>query len=122
VVERGRSRDGGLAGLRALALHTVDEGQLRLSTFLDLGGGNWKTVEDLWVEGATHVRCQTPFRDSESMNGFLGVHGDGVPFVFDNGARVKHVLSGSDLKGPPVAKFIEHLEELIDNEHLRQPD
>jgi hypothetical protein len=68
TVERGRSRDGDLSGLRALAFHTVDKGQLRLSTPLDLGGGSWKTVEDLWVEGATHVRCQTPFRDSESMN------------------------------------------------------
>jgi hypothetical protein len=29
---------------------------------------------------------------------------------------VKHVLSGSDLKGPAVAKFIEHLEALIEDQ------
>lgn len=44
----------------------------------------------------TKIRCQTPFRASDSYAAFLATGDDGTPFVHDVGTRVTHWLQQSD--------------------------
>lgn len=47
-------------------------------------------------------RTQVPFRpESQSTNGFVAIH-DGVPFLFDNGTRIKYVIKDEEVirEGP----------------------
>lgn len=39
------------------------------------------------------LRCQTPFRDSDSWAAFIGWHTDGVPFLFDVSVQTKHLAA-----------------------------
>jgi RecA-family ATPase len=42
------------------------------------------------------LRCQAPFRESDSFAAFLALGRDGRPFVFDSGTGTKHWLNDSD--------------------------
>ena len=68
---------------------------LQLDTVVETQFYGPMTVEEFWDSDHQHVRCQTPFRDSQSWNGFLGRHSDGVPFCVDNGLRCKYLLPRS---------------------------
>ena len=52
------------------------------------------TLAEYYASGRGKLRCQTPFRDSQSWNGILNRTNDGRPFVHDNGAGVTYWLSG----------------------------
>lgn len=43
------------------------------------------------IEGK--MRCQAPFRASESWAAFYNTNADGIPFVFDNGTNITHWLN-----------------------------
>jgi hypothetical protein len=43
------------------------------------------------------IRCQTPYRDSNSYAAFFSVNADGKPFVFDSGTGTTHWLENNGL-------------------------
>lgn len=52
------------------------------------------TVRELIKLGTSEkIRCQTPFRASESWAAFYSVNPDGIPFVYDNGTSTTHWLN-----------------------------
>lgn len=52
------------------------------------------TVRQLVERGNTgKIRCQTPFRASESWAAFYNINADGIPFVHDVGTSTTHWLS-----------------------------
>jgi putative DNA primase/helicase len=70
-------------------------------------------VRELIKLGATEkIRCQTPFRASESWAAFYSVNPDGIPFVYDNGTSTTHWLNEFEVdeaKVIPAATTIERL-------------
>lgn len=83
--------------------------------------GEIKTLRQ-WVEGMRRgekLRCEAPFRESQSEAAFIRYPKHGDPFVYDTGAGVKYVLS---LEGqrkradtpPMVAKAIYAIAKVLD--------
>jgi hypothetical protein len=52
------------------------------------------TVKEFYLSGQEHLRAQPYWRGSTSMNAFLGLQNNGMPFAYDNGSHTKYVLSG----------------------------
>lgn len=71
------------------------------------------TVRELIKQGTTEkIRCQTPFRASESWAAFYSVNPDGIPFVYDNGTCTTHWLNefeAEDVKLIPATAVVEQL-------------
>jgi hypothetical protein len=79
------------------AMQTV-AGQLTLTTQVDVKG-ELRTLE-AWADymtahGIEKLRCEAPFRASESEAAFIGWGQDG-PFIFDIGVATKYVLAEAD--------------------------
>lgn len=45
------------------------------------------------LAGGGKLRCQAPFRESDSFAAFLALGADGKPFIFDSGTGMKHWLN-----------------------------
>ena len=87
---------------------------LTLNTEIDTEEGEVLTVRELVERGITDkIRCQTPFRDSNSAAGFLSLGADGTPFVFDVGTSTTHWLSNLDAQGLRVATATGFIKRLI---------
>jgi hypothetical protein len=86
--------DGQLTTRQVYHFGTVDECLLKMDTLIEMKAGSL-TLGDYWKGEQGHLRCQTPFRDSTSENGYLSRHKDGTPFAYDNGLRCKYVLSAA---------------------------
>jgi hypothetical protein len=82
-----RFKDG-----KARILNETDDHALLLDTILETAIGRM-TVKEYWDSDLGHLRCQAPFRDSESQAAFINRHKDGVPFVFDSCGPTKYTLS-----------------------------
>lgn len=71
------------------------------------------TVRELIKQGTTDkIRCQTPFRASESWAAFYSVNPDGIPFVYDNGTSTTHWLNEfqvEEVKLIPANAVVEQL-------------
>lgn len=67
---------------------------LTLDTELELEGGELVSVAELMRRplGGGKIRCQAPFRASESMAAFFAVGPVGGPFVYDSGTCIRHML------------------------------
>jgi hypothetical protein len=99
-----RRKDG--AGVSTV--HVVSA-TLALDLVLDTEDG-LKTVKELWLGNAGHVRCQSPYRYSISEAAYFGQHDrTGEPFLFDTGADSKYVLCPEDAAGPEPVEFVEAL-------------
>ena len=75
------------------AMQTI-AGQLTLGTQIEVGGdvrtlAAW--ADHMTEHGIRHLRCEAPFRDSQSEAAFIGWGHDG-PFVYDIGVATKYVL------------------------------
>lgn len=70
---------------------------LSLETELELEGGAISTVSELMQNFNGKVRCQTPFRSSNSLSAFLAIDHHGDPFIFDSGTNTNHFLSKSSV-------------------------
>lgn len=70
------------------------------------------TVIQFWKSPHQKLRCQATFRESTSMNGILGRHGDSSPFLFDNGTRIKYVLPPDELQRQMPVAWIGRLESM----------
>jgi hypothetical protein len=84
--------DGQIISRQVNRFGAVDDRQLKMDMQIETKVGVI-TLEEYWKGGQGKLRCQTPFRESSSENGILNRHKDGTPFVYDNGIRVRYVLS-----------------------------
>ena len=71
-------------------------GQLTMDTPIE-SKGTTKTLR-VWMEamfetGDTKLRCEAPFRDSQSEAAFVGFKRDGEPFLYDIGVAVQYRLA-----------------------------
>lgn len=92
TIERGYK--GGKKVVTGLTI-VVDD--LSMDTELETADG-WLSVASLLASGEQHVRCQSPFRTSDSWAAFFGRHQDGTPFIYDSGTGEKHVLRREGLR------------------------
>lgn len=77
---------------------------LTLNTEIDTEDWGMLTVREILERGiSSKVRCQTPFRDSNSYAALLSVGKDGTPFVYDVGTGTTHWLNGKDADGVRLA-------------------
>lgn len=53
------------------------------------------------------LRCQTPFRESDSWAGYLNRHENGEPFLYDVGSGTKYVVPGHEWHSETIAAGIE---------------
>lgn len=82
------------AGRAGLRITTSD---LTLDTELETESEGIQTVRELLERGPIgKMRCQTPFRDSNSFAAFFNVGADGKPFVYDSGTGITHWLGDFD--------------------------
>jgi hypothetical protein len=87
---------------------------LRLDLEVDLGGGNFTTIRQLWLDCAGKTRIQSPYRDSDSMAAFVAFkERDGSPFMFDSGSGIVYRLHPADRAGPPPEAFLAALEAWV---------
>lgn len=67
---------------------------LTLETEMDTEDNGRMTVTEVLEAGITEkLRCQTPFRESNSFAAFLGFGADGTPFIYDSGTGITHWLN-----------------------------
>ena len=122
--KRLRMTANGPKQIRVFEAITVDDQQLQPDTKVTVqidGEHHTITVLEYWESAHKKLRCQVVFRDSTSWNGILNRH-DGVwtaPFLFDNGARVKYVLSQEHVETHRVGVWIKHLERMDD--YMKHP-
>ncbi len=98
---------------------------LALDTILETRNGAM-TVKDALATGeflaSGKLRCQTPFRDSDSEAAFLGRSNDGRPFLHDSGTSTTHWLRNEDWRsgqGSLPNTAIKPVEPLFDVEACR---
>ena len=65
---------------------------LERTTDVELADGTWTTFGALQDGGAGKVRCQSPFRESDSEAAFFSRFGDGTGYIFDSGTGEMHLL------------------------------
>jgi len=72
----------------------ITANDLRLDSDIETKRHGNVTVRELLKAGNTNkVRCQSPFRNSDSWAAFLSVNGDGIPYVYDSGTSTTHWLN-----------------------------
>jgi len=85
--------------LSGIGVQTVETGLLTLDTEIEVKG----TVRPLseWVSQMVKgdkIRCEAPFRDSQSEAAFIRLPEHGKPFVYDIGNSTKYVLAARSAK------------------------
>jgi len=83
---------------------------LTMTTELELQDGSIKTVEEAVkdLQDGQKLRCQTPFRDSQSCAAFLARGSAGKPFLHDSGTNTTHWLSDSESDYHGFSRFDDH--------------
>lgn len=71
---------------------TADHTSLTRDVGVDIKDHGVMTVGEYEEAGLGKVRCQSPFRDSDSMAAYLNTHDNGRVFLFDVGSQVKYIL------------------------------
>lgn len=72
---------------------------LTLATEIETQHHGLLTVRQIIAKGITgKIRCQTPFRDSQSWAGFLNFNDEGQPFVYDVGTGISHWLNAAEVE------------------------
>jgi hypothetical protein len=104
-----------------LAIHAQD---LHLNTEIELRGGTVTTVAEALtnLQSGDKLRCQTPFRESNSEAAFLSRGRDGKPFIYDVGTGTTHWLNDVEAvaqgckpmadNGMPLNELLEHYKTL----------
>ena len=85
--------------LSGTGVQTVETGSLTLDTEIEVKG----TVRPLsdWVNqmvNGDRIRCEAPFRESQSEAAFIRLPEHGKPFVYDVGNSTKYVLAARSAK------------------------
>lgn len=91
----------------------ITANDLTLDTEIETKNDGILTVREMVERGLSKkVRCQTPFRASDSWAAFFSVNPDGIPFIFDNGTNITHWLSHfeqDDVKLIPAKALVKEL-------------
>jgi len=67
---------------------------LSLNTEVETEDRSILSIRQILERGITDkLRCQTPFRDSQSWAAFFSTNPDGIPFIFDSGTNITHWLN-----------------------------
>jgi uncharacterized protein (DUF927 family) len=101
----------------------VDSYDLALSTEIEIHGRGVMTVSEAAeiLPAGGKLRCQAPFRASDSWAGVLGRGADGKVFVFDSGTHTTHWLNNADATASDFdALPSPSLEEAAESEAARQ--
>jgi hypothetical protein len=90
-------REHGLSGKRwGGGWVAVQSGTLQPDTEIQTELGRM-TVREFYRRPEQKLRCESTFRESTSQNGILRKDNRGIPFLFDNGPRLRHDLSDDGL-------------------------
>lgn len=91
----------------------ISANDLTLDTEIEAAKGI-RTVREL-VEGglAGKLRCQTPFRQSESWAAFISTDREGIPFVFDVGTRITHWLNDFERDELRLIRAVAKLDDVL---------
>lgn len=82
----------------------ITANDLMLSTEVEAQAHGILTVRQIIERDITgKLRCQSPFRDSQSWAAFYSTNADGIPFIFDNGTNITHWLLKSEM---PEAQLV----------------
>ncbi|MBK9440755.1 MAG: hypothetical protein IPN53_05310 [Comamonadaceae bacterium] len=77
----------------------VSAHDLTLDTELETENLGTVTVQVLLERGQLgKVRCQSPFRDSNSFAAFFSINADGKPYVYDAGTSTTHWLASTEAR------------------------
>ena len=99
----------GSSGLR------VTSNNLTFATEIETKDHGILTVREIIERGITgKLRCQSPFRDSNSYAAFYNTNADGVPFVFDSGTSTTHWLNPFDAEEVKLVKANSVVGKLIE--------
>lgn len=125
IRKRLRMTVGGPKLVDVMVAVTIDEQQLQPDTEITAKISDKEekiTVLDYWKSDHEKLRCQTPFRDSTSWNGILNRHKGtcAPPLVFDNGSRIKFVLSDEHVAVHRVDVWLAKLERMETKEINKQ--
>ena len=107
--------DGQIIKREVIRFGAIDDCHLKMDTQIETEAGVI-TLEEYWKGDQGHVRCQTPFRESSSWNGFLNRHKDGTPFVYDNGTRLRYVLAPDVVREHRAEIYMTQLQALTPDE------
>jgi hypothetical protein len=78
---------------------------LTLETEIDTEDHGQMTARQIIVDGLTgKIRCQTPFRDSNSFAAFMSFGANGEPFIHDVGTGITHWLNKFEAEKLPQVK------------------
>jgi len=92
---------------------SVSAKNLTLNTEIETKIHGILTIRELVKRGVQEkIRCQTPFRASESWAAFYNINPDGIPFVFDSGTSTTHWLNefeAEEVKTIPAQAVVEQL-------------
>jgi hypothetical protein len=108
-------KDGQITRIRVRTPVVVNDRFLTLETVIETEAGTL-TLLEFWTGGHQKLRCQATFRQSSSWNGILGLHSDFAPFLFDNGTRIKYVLSDAELHRAMPDAWVGRLSNMSNDE------
>ena len=92
----------------------ISANDLTLDTELETQKGGILTVRQLVERGTTgKIRCQTPFRASESWAAFYNVNPDGIPFVHDVGTGTTHWLNEFEADEVKIIPALDVVKQLL---------
>jgi len=78
---------------------------LTLGTEIDTKNHGQMTVRQIIADGLTgKIRCQSPFRESNSFAAFMSFGADETPFVYDSGTGITHWLNEFEAEELPQVK------------------
>lgn len=87
---------------------------LTLDTEIESAKQGTLTVREILERGdAGKIRCQTPYRDSNTFAAFFDKGADGKPFVHDVGTGITHWLSNKELYGFRLASAVGVVKNLL---------
>ena len=92
----------------------ITANDLMLGTEIETQYDGVRTVRELVVAGQhSKLRCQSPFRDSESWAAFYNTNEDGKPFVHDVGTGTTHWLNAVEAEGVKLIRASAVVDHLI---------
>jgi putative DNA primase/helicase len=90
---------------------TADD--LTLDTEIETADGIRTVLERIEPGLTGKLRCQAPFRDSESWAAFLSANHEGLPFVHDVGTGITHWLNEAERNKLQIARASALIDEAI---------
>ena len=71
--------------------YLLDRDSLKPETEIETQEHGVMSMREYATSGLGKIRCQSPFRASESWAAYVNIHKDGEPFLFDSGSLIKYL-------------------------------